>query len=301
MFVQWDASQATDQCATMHVKGWLFCWLSRHNCSVEFTQRLQESLRQTDIYQTIRRSDNVRLGCLYTTGDRKATVILGCDPRSSEGLCAFKRALQWAKVNELSLEIAPNRGDYDEETRQLLTGIGLSTAHRLPLEEVASNSFATSGGDFSDLRLVMAISRAVQERFKDSPPEMVAALMLAITDKDRNDLVERPGGIYLSKECCGRLSSFDVWLCADGTIVITRRRVMAEPDEPKAESQRFLNERLPGARKLGGINPLHYALGLCQTFSLNADRLVIQSEGRVAVLPTRSFWSRLLGILHLSA
>lgn len=131
----------------------------------------------------------------------------------------------------------------------------------------------------TDLRLVMALSRAVQEKFKDNPPEMVAAVLLAMTDKNRKDLVERPEGIYLSRQCWDRISSYVAWLADDGVIIITRRPREGQPDEPKEDSQRFLNERLPKARKLGGINSLHYALGLTRTFGLDSNRLRVKNDG----------------------
>jgi hypothetical protein len=41
----------------------------------------------------------------------------------------FKQTLQWAKINGLSLEIAPNITTDDGETRQLLVELGLSQSH----------------------------------------------------------------------------------------------------------------------------------------------------------------------------
>lgn len=131
----------------------------------------------------------------------------------------------------------------------------------------------------TDFRLVIALSPAVQEKFKDSPPGMTAAVLLAMTDKNREDLVERPEGIYLSRQCWDRISSYVVWLADDGTIIIARRRLKDRPDEPKEDSQRFLNERLPKARKLGEVNSFHYALGLTLTFGIDANDLRVKDDG----------------------
>ncbi len=133
-------------------------------------------------------------------------------------------------------------------------------------------------GKFSDIRVVMALSRAVQQKFKDYPPEMAAAVILAMTDKNRNDLVERPEGIYLSRQCSDKISSYEVWLTDDGTIIVTRKRLEGQPDEPKEDSQRLLNERLPNAQKLGGIDSFQYALGLAMTFGLDQDRLLVKED-----------------------
>jgi hypothetical protein len=149
-----------------------------------------------------------------------------------------------------------------------------------------SHVFGNPTDAFSDLRLVMAVTHAVLEKFTDSPPEMVAALALAETDKNRQNLVERPEGVYLSKECSDRLRSYEVWLDDRGAAFITRKRLESKPDEPKEDAQRFLNERIPAARKVGKVNSFHYTLGLCMSFGVNADRLLMQSEGRVAVYLT---------------
>lgn len=145
MFVQCNVDQATDHCAAMHVKGWLFCWLSKHNTPVEFSQGLVQSLRKTPIYETIRVSEDLSFSLLYTAGDHKTAVVLGCDPRSSEGMSTFNRTLEWAKLNELALEIAPNITDYDEQTRHLLAELGLSTAHPGALKTCAICGETVSG------------------------------------------------------------------------------------------------------------------------------------------------------------
>lgn len=163
MFVQCNVNQATDECATMHMKGWLFCWLSKHNCPAEFAQGLVQSLQKTSFYETIRVSEDVFFSLLYTAGDHKTAVVLGCDQRSSEGMSTFKRALQWAKLNELSLEIAPNITDYDEQTRHLIADLGLSTAHPAATKSAAPSTKqhvmdvlpATSSEVFPDLLLII--------------------------------------------------------------------------------------------------------------------------------------------------
>jgi hypothetical protein len=117
MFAQYDIKQATDHCAIMHTKGWLYCWLSKHNSSVEFGQGLVKSLQKKPIYETIRKSDEIFFNLLFTRGDKKTAIVLGCNPRSSQGMSLFKQTLQWAKINGLSLEIAPNITTDDGETR----------------------------------------------------------------------------------------------------------------------------------------------------------------------------------------
>ena len=141
-----------------------------------------------------------------------------------------------------------------------------------------SESTTTSASKFSDIRLEMALSKAVQQKFNDSPPEMIAAVMLAMTDKNRKDLVERPEGIYLSQQCADRISSYAVWLADDGEIIVTRKRLEGKPDKPKKDSLRFLNKRLPKAQKLGVINSLQYAAALTAVFDLNKDDLVVRKN-----------------------
>jgi hypothetical protein len=129
MFAQYDIKQVTDHCAIMHTKGWLYCWLSKHNSSVEFGQGLVKSLQKKPIYETIRKSDEIFFNLLFTRGDKKTAIVLGCNPRSSQGMSLFKQTLQWAKISGLSLEIAPNITTDDGETRQLLVELGLSQSH----------------------------------------------------------------------------------------------------------------------------------------------------------------------------
>jgi tetratricopeptide (TPR) repeat protein len=152
--------------------------------------------------------------------------------------------------------------------------LGRSSSHA-PSHPSESDSSGESGADFAELRLVMAVSPAVQGQFEDSPPEVLAAVILAKTSKNRKDLVERPEGIYVSKECLDRLRSYEVWLAAGGTLFVTRKRFEAQPDQPKEDPQRFLNEELPKARNLGRIDPRAYAIGLCVTFGLERDRLLM--------------------------
>ena len=129
MFAQCNINQATDQCAIMHAKEWLYCWVSKHNSTVEFTQGLVQNLQKTPIYETIRESEEVFFSLLFTQGDRKTAIVLGCNPRSSDGVAIFKKTLRWAKLNGLSLEIAPNIVLDDGETQRLLVELGLSQAH----------------------------------------------------------------------------------------------------------------------------------------------------------------------------
>lgn len=113
MFLQLDVNQATDHCAAIHVKGWLFCWLSKHGSSTEFPQQLISSMRSAPTYDTIRDREDVFFSLIFTTGDSKTTVVLGCNPSSPRAMSVFKQTLQWAKLIGLSIEIAPNRTDYD--------------------------------------------------------------------------------------------------------------------------------------------------------------------------------------------
>ena len=126
MFVQWDVDQATDKCAIMQVEGWLYCWLSKHNTSSELTHELVKSFQEEPIYATFRESEDIVLNLLFTKGDRKTSILLGCNPRSSDGMSMFKKTLHWAKPNGLSIEIAPNIQVDDAETQHLLLELGLS-------------------------------------------------------------------------------------------------------------------------------------------------------------------------------
>jgi hypothetical protein len=139
---------------------------------------------------------------------------------------------------------------------------------------------------FSKIRLVMVLNKAVQEKFKGHLPNTTAAVFLAMTDKNRDDLVERPEGIYLSRQCAQRISSYEVWLTGDGSIIVTRRKREGEPDEAKEDSQRLLNERLPNAQRIGEIDSFQYALGLAMTFGLDESRLLVGggAEKGVAIL-----------------
>ena len=129
MFAQYDVRQVTDHCAIMHTKGWLYCWLSKHNSSVEFGQGLVKSLQKGPIYEKLRTSDEIFFNVLFTRGDKKTAIVLGCNPRSSQGMSLFRQTLQWAKISGLSLEIAPNLTTVDGETRQLLVELDLSQSH----------------------------------------------------------------------------------------------------------------------------------------------------------------------------
>ena len=64
MFAQCTVEQATDECAVMHTKGWLFCWVATHNSSVEFAQGLVKTLREVPIYETIRESQDLLFSLL---------------------------------------------------------------------------------------------------------------------------------------------------------------------------------------------------------------------------------------------
>lgn len=136
--------------------------------------------------------------------------------------------------------------------------------------------------NFFDLRLVMVLNQAVQEKFKDSPPEITAAVFLAMTEKNRNDLVEQPEGIYMSYRCWERILLYEVWLTDEGEIIITRKSLSGKPDEPKEESQNYLKRHLPKARNLGRMNSLHYAIGLALTFGLDQNRLILKN-GEVGI------------------
>ena len=136
MFLQLNVNQATDHCAAMHVKGWLFCWLSKHGSSTEFTQQLISSMRSTPTYDMIRDSEDVFFSLIFTAGDSKTTVVLGCNPSSPRAMSVFKQTLQWANPSGLSIEIAPNRTDYDEQTRHLLAELGVSPVHPGSLQMV---------------------------------------------------------------------------------------------------------------------------------------------------------------------
>lgn len=129
MFAQCNINQATDQCAIMHTKGWLYCWVAKHNSSVEFAQGLASNLQKETIYETIRESEEIFFSLLFTQGDRKTAVLLGCNPRSSAAMSTFKKILRWAKLNGLSLEIRPNINTDDAEATQLLVELGLPQAH----------------------------------------------------------------------------------------------------------------------------------------------------------------------------
>ena len=102
-----------------------------------------------------------------------------------------------------------------------------------------SGSSTPSSSKYENIRLVMALTKAVQKEIKDSTPEMTAALILAMTDKNKKDLVERSEGIYLARECWDRISSYELWLAEDGQILVTRKRFQNQPDKPKVESKIF--------------------------------------------------------------
>lgn len=138
MFAQYDIKQVTDHCAIMHTKGWLYCWLSKHNSSVEFGQGLVKSLQKKPIYETIRKSDEIFFNLLFTRGDKKTAILLGCDPRSPQGMYLFNQTLRWAKIKGLSLETAPNITTDDREARQLLVELGLSQSHRGAIKAIPS-------------------------------------------------------------------------------------------------------------------------------------------------------------------
>jgi hypothetical protein len=129
MFAQYDVKQVTDHCVIMHTKGWLYCWLSKHDSSVEFAQGLVKSFQKNPIYEELRKSDEIFFNLIFTRGDKKTTIVLGFNPRSLPGMFLFKQTLQWAKINGLSLEIAPNITTDDSETRQLLVDLDLSQSH----------------------------------------------------------------------------------------------------------------------------------------------------------------------------
>jgi hypothetical protein len=132
--------------------------------------------------------------------------------------------------------------------------------------------------DFSDFRLVIALSQATQQKLKDYPPEMAAAIFLAMTDKNRGDLVERPEGIYISRQCWEKILSYDVWVAADGQIIVTKKGLGRKLEKPKEDAQRFLKRQLPTARKVGRMNSLHYAIGLALEFGLDQNRLLLQKN-----------------------
>jgi DNA-directed RNA polymerase subunit RPC12/RpoP len=147
-----------------------------------------------------------------------------------------------------------------------------------------SNISSLPSSDFSNLRLVLALSKAVQKKFEGHQTDMTAAVLLAMIDKNRDDIVERSEGIYLSRHCADRISSYEVWLANDGEIIITRRKFKDQIDKPKKDSQRFLNEHLPKARMVGRLNSFHYALGVVLTFGLDQDRLLVQKDGTGVVI-----------------
>ncbi len=132
--------------------------------------------------------------------------------------------------------------------------------------------------EFSDLRLVLALSKAMQKKFEGHQTDMTAAVLLAMIDKNRDDIVVRSEGIYLSRHCADRISSYKVWLANDGQIIITRRKLADQIDKPKKDSQSFLNEHLSKARMVGRLNSFHYALGVVLTFGLDPDRLRVQKD-----------------------
>ena len=140
------------------------------------------------------------------------------------------------------------------------------------------------GMDISNYRLVMALSQAVQQKFKNYPTDMTAAIFLAMTEKNKNDIVVRQEGIYISRQCQEMLLSYEIWLAVDGQIIITRKRHTKKYDEPKVDSQTILQRQLPKARKLGKMNPLHYTIGVSLTFGLDQDKIIIdKNKNTVAV------------------
>lgn len=153
-----------------------------------------------------------------------------------------------------------------------LFGRGTSDTHNF------DRSGTVSSNDLSDIRLVMAISEALAQNFKKYPPAMAAAVIMAMTEKNREDLVERPEGIYLSRQCWERISTYRVWLVDDGELIITRKKFDNRPDEPKKDSQKFLSRRLERAKKAGGIDSLQYALGLALTFGLDQGRFQVKKD-----------------------
>lgn len=133
-----------------------------------------------------------------------------------------------------------------------------------------------------DLHLVMALSPAIRQKFKDYPPEMAAAIFLAMNDKDRKDLVEKPEGIYISRRCWEKMLSYEIWLGQDGTIIITTNTLGSTRGPQKKDTERFLQAHLPTARRLGRMNSLHYAIGLALTFGLDQNRILLQKSGTEA-------------------
>lgn len=142
----------------------------------------------------------------------------------------------------------------------------------------------TINNDFSDYQLVLALSRAVRQNYKDYTPEMVAALILAMTDKNRSDLVVRSEGIYISRQCWEKIHLYDVWLATEGEIIITRKRVVKKFEESKEDNQQILNRLLPSARHLGRMNLLAYAIGLSLTFGLDPNNIILNKEGKEACI-----------------
>jgi hypothetical protein len=127
----------------------------------------------------------------------------------------------------------------------------------------------------------MALSPAIRDMFKDYPPEMAAAIFLAMNDKDREDIVERPEGIYISRKCWEKIISYEIWLGRDGTIIITTKKG-GPTRKPQKGLEAYWQAHLPTARRLGRMNSLHYAIGLALTFGLNQNRIIPQSSGNEA-------------------
>lgn len=141
MFVQCNRDQAMSECAIMHTKGWLFCWFVAENTSVTFAQGLVESLQKVSVYDTLGDSEDVLVSSpIYTQGDSSTSFIVGCNPASCDGVSAFNKVLEWAKLRSLSLVFAPNIPATDKHTQRLLLELGAAQARSFSALEKGPSS-----------------------------------------------------------------------------------------------------------------------------------------------------------------
>lgn len=129
----------------------------------------------------------------------------------------------------------------------------------------------------SDLRVVVALSSAVRDRFASLPPEVVAATMLAATSRREDELVRRPDGIFMSKECWERLNGYSVWVSADGTIIVTRKKSPGEAPDMNQDAA-FLQQQLPTATFIGRIPTLAYAVAAAQRLGVDTSSICVRND-----------------------
>lgn len=131
---------------------------------------------------------------------------------------------------------------------------------------------------FADIRLVAIFSTPVYEEFKTEPPEVIAAALLAKGFGKQEDLVIKDNGIYLSRQCWERISTYQVWLSEERQIIITRSKLKNRRNNAKKDSQKLLNEKLPTAKNVGEFSSIAYATTLAIKFGLDAGKIRIRND-----------------------